>query len=87
MNYKQIAEKYPKAWEKCQPYLTNSNNPRNLYDFFDAEGIIVEIRYFSLEKLFQYFILGTAFDRNIITPRPPFATRPEAEEQAFLKAR
>lgn len=43
MNFKEISEKYPKAWEKAQPYLTNSSNLRNLYDFFDSEGFFCNV--------------------------------------------
>ena len=63
MNFTEISEKYPKAYKKVHDWALqfDTGNPhynsttdyidtRDLYDFFDSEGIIVEIRYFSLEK-------------------------------------
>jgi len=50
MNWNLIKEKYPKAWDKC---LTNNlwpdrepgfkECPRRLYDFFDSQGICINI--------------------------------------------
>ena len=61
-------------------------NIRDLFDFFDAEGIIVSIAH-NHELKVSYFLItiGTAID----TTCPAFIgfpTRTEAEQQAFTKA-
>ena len=96
MNWKIIKEKYPKAYKEGQDwwvahaeiyepaFLFNIGN-RFLYDFFDEQGIYIEIL--------------KMFDGNYTTPtgfyfyiddytRDEYSadTRTLAEEQAFIKA-
>lgn len=85
MTLKEIKEKYPKAWGKLQK-LTN----RNLYDFFDSEGIYV----FPYDNHYGDCLRGVRFGVKVFVDNEliligdeyGFTTRPEAEELAFTKA-
>ena len=103
MNWKQISEQYPKAWEKWfgknklsfehksfgYDYLSSD---RDLYDFFDQEGIIVQVDYMMGERNFSYsiYILPKEINFAILGDLSGFnkhwSTRTEAEQQAFTKA-
>ena len=116
MNWTEIKEKYPKAWDKLfemfdEGVLENEivfdNEPsyisdiirfeknvpllfgRLLYDFFDEQGVYVEIfRAFSYTNKLQYWDWGVGNDDhfNAITGEVEEPTRTEAEGKAFEKA-
>ena len=89
MNWNKIKEKNPKAYEKCRVYfgltketdyyLTISIEDRCLYDFFDEQGIIIEIS-FHPDKGWYAYINTNYIDVNRMK------TRTEAETVAFEKA-
>ena len=111
MNWTLIKEKYPKAhkklgewldWDKhLEKYQHLLHNDRDLYDFFDEQGIYITVMYDGLAP-FQAQITQEGKSENgseYIWHLPDFRfsdtwknyykkykTRTEAEEQAFLKA-
>ena len=96
MNWTLIKEKYSKAfelmdmsfdifWEKDR----EANKCRFLYDFFDEQGIIIDIApTFSKEVdgKTEFYIDWWIDDIPVAESREHYKTRTEAEEQAFLKA-
>jgi len=49
MNWNLIKEKYPKASAKFKEWIyfaMNNTTQRQLYDFFDEQGIIIQIKFF-----------------------------------------
>ena len=102
MDWELIKEKYPKASENLQKWAKGEEgfiigaDPRVLYDFFDENGIIIEITrsHSELKNFigwFEYYIylddiLKTCSMDNKDYTEPYTKTRTEAEEQAFLKA-
>jgi len=101
MNWDLIKEKYPKAyqlWRKWGYYFNTQDKGRvrRLYDFFDEQGIIIEISlsYFGDNNWYEYNIdllkdrdayIGSVDEPDYEEPYKT-KTRTEAEEQAFLKA-
>ena len=78
MNWNKIKEKYPKSEaliDKC------IRTDRDLYDFFDEQGIYINAYKYS-SKWWAYDIMGIGIDESEIQ----FKTRTEAEEKAFEKA-
>ena len=102
MNWSGVKEKYPKTWDKLYnsefDFYFNKDRDRNdsnrfLYDFFDEQGIyinVVRMWYFedtienSLHEFFDWeIIVEREFVGDSEVEEP---TRTEAEEQAFIKA-
>ena len=103
MNWKEIKEKYPKAYILCEKEMTDGSyiepfyetvnwNDRNLYDFFDKQGIYVNIssdcgKFFYM--LYEYhekpFKDETVLDIGMDEDKQ-FEIREEAETAAFIKA-
>ena len=67
----------PEVWDISK---ITSWELRHLYDFFDEQGIIIEIKWYKTD--FRYNIWFNDYVRNAQHRK----TRTEAEEQAFLKA-
>lgn len=108
MNWKEIREKCPKAYRlmwmsgvlDLVKYYNGEPNfiysIRQLYDFFDSEGMVIEIRlaYDAGENIwFEYAIyketghcLFTTMDEPDYKEPYKTKTRTEAEEAAFTKA-
>ena len=88
MNWNEIKEKYPKAFENLfeSGMYHFDGHPRDLYDFFDERGIYVDVRPFYYDQLF--FITGIlTFVTDVAIDWTEKAdTRTEAEEKAFEKA-
>ena len=103
MNWNLIKEKYPKAYKEGQDwwvahaeiyepaFLFNIGN-RFLYDFFDEQGIIIQIKFFwkaeVLGKKWSYEISNDfeyIYSSNL-NDSITYSNRTEAEEQAFIKA-
>ena len=94
MNWNLIKEKYPRALSRytnisisllaMADFSQYQRNIRDLYDFFDGEGIYIDVRPFYYD--------GWQFLSSLVTPGLESidceggATRTEAEEQAFMKA-
>ena len=72
MNWEEIKEKYPKAYNKSQP-VSNGRWFRYLYDFFDENGIYIEL----VRVCDFWYYLGCLKAHD---------TRTEAEEGAFIEA-
>lgn len=112
MNYNEIKEKYPKAFDAlvvwlpfdeyekwvitpegvlCRGYYEDYESfySRDLYDFFDEKGVMVEIacRYYSNEMKCRVFD-GNIYDGRLRLESDllSFPTRREAESAAFVKA-
>ena len=99
MNWKIIKEKYPKAhkylFDHCKVAI-DIDKSRFLYDFFDEQGIYIEIELCYLKDKtiwFEYDINSPFWDDSICAMNEPdyeepykTKTRTEAEEQAFLRA-
>ena len=109
MNWKEIKEKYPKGYDSAKMWWIDEAglsqfqdfnpcsgvnvNDRYLYDFFDEQGIfinVVRMWYFedtienSLHEFFDWeIIVEREFVSDSEVEEP---TRTEAEEQAFIKA-
>ena len=81
MNFNLIKEKYPKSEaliDKC------IRTDRDLYDFFDEQGIYINIVRWEEAEVWAYrIIIGI---KEYISFEITHPTRTEAEEQAFLKA-
>jgi hypothetical protein len=101
MNWKSIKKKYPKAFKLLDKTVDIFWDCRFLYDFFDEQGITVEVvfaytrsSYNRGENLewFEYSVysdfIPNCCSRNEPDYCEPYKTkhRTEAEEQAFLKA-
>ena len=95
MNWNKIKEKYPKAEKILQEWLSGRYdwNTRDLYDFFDEQGIYISIMYTyywnSLDESDHYhFDWEIMFDTDdkIISAEVEEPTRTEAETIAFEKA-
>ena len=107
MNWNLIKEKYPKAYKEGQDwwvahaeiyepaFLFNIGN-RFLYDFFDEQGVVVEVvfAYNNTDEIywFEYYIYKNGVLQFCSMDEPDYEepyktiTRTEAEEQAFIKA-
>ncbi len=70
-----LADKKEMITTGLLPYLTY--NGRDLYEFFDDEGIIIEI--YEIKGHYGYQITNS----NNITDKEPFESRWEAEKAAF----
>ena len=93
MNWNEIKEKYPKAYEKYAMWH-NYKNPnriikkrecddRDLYDFFDEQGLCITVRPWNLRlDKWLYTIWNIDEDTTLIA----HPTRTEAEEKAFVKS-
>jgi|WetSurMetagenome_2_1015567.scaffolds.fasta_scaffold651543_2 hypothetical protein len=100
MNWTLIKEKYPKAWDKLSRFIGEKHIESfqylsklwrvELYDFFDEQGIIINIEYVEIDSfagiLYQRNGVCYEVDKNDNLYLPAQSTRTEAEEQAFLKA-
>ena len=91
MNWDEIKEKYPKAFKQLQNWLHEENmifkvgHIRDLYDFFDEQGIYGRVG----KNLFMMFIWDLITDPKIDVYEASnydYNTRPEAEEKLFLRA-
>ena len=102
MNWDKIKEKYPKGltawlsfrfgvdslddWGMTKDICISQIQVRTLYDFFDEQGIWIELT-FEGEGKFHYDILKDARNYLHIGCDPySESTRTEAEEKAFEKA-
>lgn len=88
MNWTQVRCKYPKAWDKCRyyflPNIQHPENIRDLYDFFDANEIYVEIFYYYDVIPEWHWCIDLKNENNYKENREPIVTnRTEAEEKAF----
>lgn len=100
MNWENIQKEYPEAYElfiKSDQYKTHDiygfieTRIRDLFDFFDENGTIVEVstsKYLDENKLdlilFDYVVYHDK--RNEYECESEFETRSEAEKAAFTKA-
>jgi hypothetical protein len=95
MNWKQIKEKYPKAFDKyidwchaedCPSIDCYSHNDRDAYDFFDEQGIYITVNTESYFGGWIYYIEDK--EHQIIGDDGyyDYKTRTEAEEKAFEEA-
>ena len=87
MNWTEIKEKYPKAWN----VLLNSKhyhygNSRCLYDFFDEQGIYVGIISSPNRYACTIFISASGEKMSQSKDIEIGSTRSEAETAAFTKA-
>lgn len=89
MNWNKIKEKCPKGYEKYalwQNYQKIAPQKtffiRDLYDFFDEQGIYIEIRFNIFRQGFGFYIIGKW--KPVLFSN--YNTRTEAEEKAFEKA-
>ncbi len=86
IDWKNIKEKYPKAYEKFihEWYHGYKDliNERDLYDFFDEQGINILI---TCEFDFGYEILDNRYEVNQEVKKW-FNSRQEAESEVFTKA-
>ena len=92
MNWQENYQFYPKAWELFQGWW-GENYPqfdwlmcnRELYDFFDEQGIYLEVYVVGISDKFK----ATKWNYDIANEQVDYLdynSRTEAEEQAFLKA-
>jgi len=101
MNWKEIKEKYPKAWEKACKWgfaegwdteleegeMTFDFYPMNFFYFFDEQGIHIEIEYDPNFNGKSPLWGWLIYDlEGYVDNKIGFNSRKEAEEQAFLKA-
>lgn len=102
MNWNLIKEKYPKVADKLikhyqiddsligYRYFMEDYLRRNLYDFFDGEGIIIEIGFSPGNKVLPgdtvFYYDFCIDDFPVAESKDYYKTRTEAEEQSFLKA-
>ena len=88
MNWNKIKEKYPKAHKKlfdtCKVVI-DIDSDRDLYDFFDEQGIIINV--YNLFGSFWWDI-KEYYERLFAehAKEDQYKTRTEAEEKAFTKA-
>ena len=100
MNWTEIAQKYPKGYNKLSDDYLGVFGPddifpyedfylRDLYDFFDAQGIIPYLEFNVEEQLWFYWVVLKYPDGHYSGGgaggwKPE--ERKKAEEAAFLKA-
>ena len=90
MKWKEIKDKYPKAFDAWETDDINKIHPHDwclrcaLYDFFDEQSIYVSISHNEVARKFHYDI-STKPMSDDITSRSIY-TRAEAEKAAFNKA-
>ena len=87
-----IMKQYPKSIALMRGNFKSSqiwklqymSNPRLLYDFFDEQGIYINIARWEEAEVWAYrIIIGI---KEYISFEITHPTRTEAEEQAFIKA-
>ena len=95
LQYHEIQSKYPKAWAKARRWQIDKGptftggSPRWLFDFFDQQGILTEIRYL---RSAEFFPTVWAYHEGVDKLIPhgidldASTTRQEAESAAFTKA-
>ena len=100
MNYYKIKGSCPKAYALLIKYYSIDESligtryfpedylGRNLYDFFDSQGIIVEITkyYHNAGNTKWNYDVSDELNYNLGNNFDEYATRTEAEEKAFEKA-
>lgn len=98
MNWNEIQDKYPKAWNICRQFQIDNHflaiGTRDLYDFFDEEGIYIELLIDrTMEAKFCYSIYTyNKYDEIewVNKLKQNYSdleyTRKKAEIRAFLKA-
>jgi len=74
MNYAKIKKEYPKAYT----LLDRLYKDRDLYDFFDKQGIVLCVHR-THDEYFTWYIDRSEFEHR----RPRTTTRTEAEEVGF----
>jgi len=94
MNWTEIKEKYPKAYDKyidwchaedCPSSKCYQHTGRDLYDFFDSQEIYVCIEYrYGTASLPRWYWMVK--QDNAANEQDSSQTRTEAEEKAFEKA-
>ncbi len=86
MDWNKIKEKHPKAWNKLISWQEGKFGfiCRQLYDFFDEQGIIIIIEYGLPSATEEYGFIPSI--RAEWPPLESYKTRTEAEEKAFEKA-
>ena len=93
MNLQEIKSKYPKGYRKLFDWIIQNSitvwedryfEERCLYDFFDKQGIILDIKFaFTVEEIWEYAVKEPNGD--LITFQVGYITRTEAEESGFMK--
>lgn len=89
LDWKMIKEQYPNANHRFNEWLTfnfqadDVFNQRDLYDFFDGEGIIMDVIYYPTDKV---FVSTFTYGKTSPEPREGFKTRTETEAWAFTEA-
>ena len=92
MNWKEIRDKYPKAaeahkkWTKGYYNINVEPDNRDLYDFFDENGIFIRVDFeFNEDGLeWAYYINRPNFRKTYVGDY--YKSRKEAETEAFTKA-
>jgi hypothetical protein len=86
MDLRSIEKKYPKSYKLAESWVwrENANTRRDLYDFFDENGIIGFVSYNQYyDKYLPHIKQNNAGYANI--EFKPLNTRTEAEEELFEK--
>ena len=85
MNWNEIKEKYPKAFENLfeSGMYHFDGHPRDLYDFFDSQGIYIDV---TCNKAYFGCDILNANGEYLSVQRQNSTTRTEAEEKSFEKA-
>ena len=92
MDWNLIKEKYPKVFAKCKVWIESTKgtflqtDPRDLYDFFDENGIYIYACGAMSEGHIKKFWYAMDFLEEPSEYGEYVDTRTEAEEQAFMKA-
>jgi len=93
MNWKEIKKKYPKAYKSFGNWINRYayNTDRDLYDFFDEQGIPVSVYHIVRRygKFFSVKIFNPISKKTVRILSVPFEIRKsrfKMEKQAFLKA-
>ncbi|MCK5606295.1 hypothetical protein KAR91_30625 [Candidatus Pacearchaeota archaeon] len=99
MNWKEIKEKYPKAWKCCYDWsdthfetdipiyaIGDILTLRHLYDFFDENDINIFVRLSDITNSFLPFDWDIVYEDIYHSSYLEYKTRKEAEQAAFTKA-
>ena len=102
MNWDEIKEKYPKAYDKFGDWFMQSDTfekgiemilekqigvkDRDLYDFFDEQGVYIGIEILFYDAIFYYSPHIVSDNLDICDDLEGSESRTEAEEKAFIKA-
>ena len=85
MNWQKIEEKYPLSCDLLFQWRTVLID-RDLYDFFDNNGVIIQLWFNSYRRMYPEFFWNYEINNFQAKGNFKYKTRKKAENKAFLEA-